>query len=452
MAPLFGVSRALPSSAVAPPQGGGAAALGKGRDHGRGQGRTKNTEDGSYDRFRWMNPPEFIGCPDPLVLLSGSSHLRLYLVILSSLIEINGMNNDLFYAKYFSSEVKAKKVKEFLELRQGSMNVNEYTLKFEEGWVFVPFIFKNDKDKGENFLRGLRPEFRRDVHMSKLVAYEDIVDRALLAKLDEHEIEKERHLRRHAFQTKGQGVSAQVRGGHKGKVADITDAKNWDTRRRSALLFRIKEEYMEVPGLPHDREVEFVIELIPGTTPISKAPYIMAPTEMKELNKQLYELLDKGFRPSSSPWGDPVLFVKKKDGSLRLCIDYRELNKLLRDKQLYAKLKKCEFWLEQVAFLGHIVSKKGISVEPSKIESIKQWSIPKKVSEVRSFLVLPYGTEDFVVYTDASKKGLSPVMMQRGKVIAYVSRELKDYEKNYSTHDLQLASMVFALKIWRYYL
>ncbi|XP_075500095.1 uncharacterized protein LOC142538678 [Primulina tabacum] len=242
------------------------------------------------------------------------------------------------------------------------------------------------------------------------------------------------------------------------------------------------------------------------------------------------ELLDKGFiRPSSLPWGAPVLFVKKKDGSLRLCIDYRELNKvtvknkypfpriddlfdqlqgatlfskidlrsgyhqlktrelhrehlrmvlqLLRDKQLYAKLKKCEFWLEQVAFLGHIVSREGISVDPSKIEFIKQWSIPKTVSEVRSFLglaryyrrfiadfskislpltsltrkatkfewtiecqqafqtlknkltsapvlVLPCGTKDFVVYTDASKQGLGSVLMQRWKVIAYASHAL----------------------------
>ncbi len=79
----------------------------------------------------------------------------------------------------------------------------------------------------------------------------------------------------------------------------------------------------ELPGLPLEREVEFAIEVMPGTTPISIAPYKMAPTELKELKIQLQELLDKGFiRPSVSPWGAPVLFVKKKDGTLRLCIDY----------------------------------------------------------------------------------------------------------------------------------
>ncbi|XP_075515830.1 uncharacterized protein LOC142550638 [Primulina tabacum] len=167
----------------------------------------------------------------------------------------------------------------------------------------------------------------------------------------------------------------------------------------------------DVPGLPPDREVEFVIELSPGTAPISNAPYIMAPTKLKELTNQLQELLDKGFiRLSSSPWGAPVLFVKKKDGSLRLCIDYRELNKtrelhsehlrivlqILKEKQLYAKLKK----------------------------------------------LLPFGTEDFVVYTDASKQGLGAVLMQRRKMVAYASRKLKEYEKNYPTHDLELAAVL----------
>ncbi|KAL4026089.1 hypothetical protein IC575_014513 [Cucumis melo] len=85
----------------------------------------------------------------------------------------------------------------------------------------------------------------------------------------------------------------------------------------------------ELPGLPPPREVDFAIELEPGTAPISRAPYRMAPAELKELKVQLQELLDKGFiRPSVSPWGAPVLFVKKKDGSMRLCIDYRELNKV----------------------------------------------------------------------------------------------------------------------------
>jgi hypothetical protein len=98
--------------------------------------------------------------------------------------------------------------------------------------------------------------------------------------------------------------------------------------------FHVVRDYLDVfpevlPGVPPEREVEFTIDLIPGSEPISKAPYRMAPLELKELKEQLQELLELGFiRPSVSPWGAPVLFVKKKDGSMRLCIDYRELNKI----------------------------------------------------------------------------------------------------------------------------
>ncbi|XP_069147037.1 uncharacterized protein [Solanum lycopersicum] len=117
----------------------------------------------------------------------------------------------------------------------------------------------------------------------------------------------------------------------------------------------------------------------------------MAPAELRELKAQLQELLGKGFiRPSASPWGAPVLFVKKKDGSFRMCIDYRQLNKsrkehekhlrvvleLLREKRLYAKFSKCEFWLDSMSFFGHVVSKDGVMVDPSKIEEVKSWNVP----------------------------------------------------------------------------
>ena len=85
----------------------------------------------------------------------------------------------------------------------------------------------------------------------------------------------------------------------------------------------------ELPRVPPEREVDLSIEVVQGTTPISRAPYCMAPTELKDLKTQLHELLDKGFiRPSVSPWGVPVLFVKKKYGTLRMCIDYRQINKV----------------------------------------------------------------------------------------------------------------------------
>ncbi|XP_073057240.1 uncharacterized protein [Primulina eburnea] len=219
----------------------------QGRGHGRGQGTTESSEDGAYDRFRRMNPLEFIGGLDPLVGLEWVKSLEAIFDYLKSTdtdkvscavfmlvktariwweatkVTVNVRElkwnefKKLFYAKYFSNEVKAKKIKEFLELRQDSLSVTEYTLKFEEGWVFFPFIAANDKDKGEHFLCGLNPEIRRDVHMSKVVTYQEIVERSLLAEHDEQEIENERQLRRQYFHARGQGASANVRTDHKGK-------------------------------------------------------------------------------------------------------------------------------------------------------------------------------------------------------------------------------------------
>ncbi|GAU51985.1 hypothetical protein TSUD_417850, partial [Trifolium subterraneum] len=259
----------------------------------------------------------------------------------------------------------------------------------------------------------------------------------------------------------------------------------------------------DISDLPPEREVEFGIDLVPGTSPISMAPYRMSASELNELKKQLEELLEKKFiRPSVSPWGAPVLLVKKKEGSMRLCIDYRQLNKVtiknkyplpriddlmdqlvgacvfskidlrsgyhqirvktedvpktafrtryghyeytvmpfgvtnapgvfmeymnrifhsfldkfvvvfiddilvysksveehkehlrivlqvLKEKKLYAKLSKCEFWLEEVSFLGHVISSGGIAVDPAKVDAVMKWGTPESVSEIRSFLGL----------------------------------------------------------------
>ncbi|GJV44922.1 putative reverse transcriptase domain-containing protein [Tanacetum coccineum] len=178
---------------------------------------------------------------------------------------------------------------------------------------------------------------------------------------------------------------------------------------------------------------------------------------------------------------------------------------LMNRVELYAKFSKCEFWIPKVQFLGHVIDSKGIHVDPAKIEAIKDWASPKSPTEIRQFLglagyyrrfiegfskiakpmtkltqkkvkfvwgdkqeaafqllkqklcsapilALPEGSEDFIAYCDASKKGLGAVLMQREKVIAYASRQLKIHEKNYTTHDLELGAVVFALKIWRHYL
>nr|GEV73235.1 putative reverse transcriptase domain-containing protein [Tanacetum cinerariifolium] len=143
------------------------------------------------------------------------------------------------------------------------------------------------------------------------------------------------------------------------------------------------------------------------------------------------------------------------------------------DLELYAKFSKHEFWISKVQFLEHVIDRKGIHVDPTKIESIKDWASPKTPTEIRQFLglasyyrrfiegfskianapilALPKGSENFIVYCDASHKGLGS-RMQNEKVIAYASQQLKIHEKNYTTHDLELSAVVFALKMWRHYL
>ncbi|GJS83928.1 putative reverse transcriptase domain-containing protein [Tanacetum coccineum] len=386
-------------------------------------------------------------------------------------------------------------------------------------------------------------------------------------------------------------------------LAQVTSKKAEDKSEERRLEdVPIVREFPEVfpedlPGLPPARQVEFQIDLVPGAAPVARAPYRLAPAEMQELSTQLQELSDRGFiRPSSSPWGAPVLFVKKKDGSFRMCIDYRELNKLtvknryplpriddlfdqLQGSRVYSKIdlrsgyhqlrvreedisktafrtryghyefqvmpfgltnapavfmdlmnRVCKPYLDRfvIVFIddiliysksrkeheGHLklilnLLKKeefeGIHVDPAKIEAIKDWASPKTPTEIRQFLglagyyrrfiegfskiarpmtkltqksvkfewgekaevafqllkqklcsapilALPEGSENFVVYCDASHKGLGAVLMQREKVIAYASRQLKVHEKNYTTHDLELGAVVFALKMWRHYL
>jgi len=376
----------------------------------------------------------------------------------------------------------------------------------------------------------------------------------------------------------------------------------------------------ELPGIPPARAVEFVIDLVPGTTPIAKRPYKMPPHELLELKQEIDNSLRLGFiRPSSSAWGAPSLFVKKKDGTNRLVQDYRPINQAtiqnkyplprindlydqlagstvfskldlrlgyhqirvrkedipktafvtrygsyeytvmsfgltnapatfsrlmnyifmdyldkfvvvylddilvfsknkeehteqlrlvldkLREHKLYAKYSKCEFWLDEVTYLGHVISKDGIAVNPERIQAILDWTPPKNVKQVRSFLGLasycrrfvenfskiakpltnllhkgvkyewtdkcqesfqalkdkltsapvlapPDTKRDFVIYCDASRQGIGCVLMQDRKVIAYASRQLCAHEENYPVHDLELAAVIHALKEWRQYL
>ncbi|KAA0039038.1 ty3-gypsy retrotransposon protein [Cucumis melo var. makuwa] len=323
-------------------------------------------------------------------------------------------------------------------------------------------------------------------------------------------------------------------------LASVVDTREVDVFLSSKPVVRDYPDVFpeELPGLPPHREIEFSIELEPGTVPISRASYRMAPAELKELKVQLQELLDKGFiqlmfskidlqsgyhqlrikdgdvpkTAFRSRYGHyefivmsfgltnaPAVFMDLMNRVFRKFLDTFMIV-FMDDILIYSKTEA-----EHEEHLRHVVSKAGVSVDPTKIEAVTSWPRPSTVSEVRSFLGLagyyrrfvenfshiatpltqltrkgapfvwskacedsfqdlkqklvtalvltvPDGSGSFVIYSDASKKGLGCVLMQQGKVVAYASRQLKSHEQNYPTHDLELAAMVFALKILRHYL
>ncbi|XP_073275402.1 uncharacterized protein [Primulina huaijiensis] len=208
----------------------------------------------------------------------------------------------------------------------------------------------------------------------------------------------------------------------------------------------------ELPGTILDREVEFEINLIPGVAPISKVPYRMAPAELKELKEILQELLDKKqIRPSASPWGAPVLSVKK-DGSMRLYWprpkNVTEIRSFLGLAGYYRKFVE---GFSSIAIPLTKLTQKNSKFQWSE-ECEQSFETLKKKLTSTPVLVLPTDGKDFTIYSDASKGGLGCVLMQEGRVIAYASRQLNPYEQNYPTHDLELAAVVFTLKIRRHYI
>nr|GFA77694.1 retrotransposon protein, putative, Ty3-gypsy subclass [Tanacetum cinerariifolium] len=208
------------------------------------------------------------------------------------------------------------------------------------------------------------------------------------------------------------------------------------------------EDLLDLPSI---RPVEFQIDLVPGAAPVMPFGLTNVPTVFMDLmNRVCKPYLDKFV----IVFIDDILIYSKDEKEHEEHL--KAILELLKKKELYAKFSKCEFWIPKVQFLDHVIDSQGIHVDPAKIESVKfEWGdkqeaafqlLKKKLCSAL-ILALPEGSEDFIVYCDASNKGLGAVLMQREKVISYASRQLKVHEKNYTTHDLELGVVVFALKI-----
>ncbi|GKA82408.1 putative nucleotidyltransferase, ribonuclease H [Tanacetum coccineum] len=265
---------------------------------------------------------------------------------------------------------------------------------------------------------------------------------------------------------------------------------------------QVLEEFKDVmpkelpKKLPPMREVDHTIELETGSKPLAKAPYRMLLPELEELHKQLKELVDVGYiRPSKALYGAPVLFQRKKDGSLRMCIDYQALN----------KLEKCSFAQDEVEFSRYKIKDGGLMMDGVKIKAIQEWESPTKVTELRSFLGLvnyyrrfimgysaiaspltgllkknkawiwdeecqatfeslkkvvmeepvtrlPDVTMPFELHTDASDFPIRGVLMEDGHPIAFESRKLNETKRKYTVQEKEMTAVVHCLRIWRHYL
>ncbi|GJY11288.1 putative reverse transcriptase domain-containing protein [Tanacetum coccineum] len=198
------------------------------------------------------------------------------------------------------------------------------------------------------------------------------------------------------------------------KVRHLMSAKAKEKKQEDMVMVRDFPKVFsdDLSRLPPVWEIEFLIKLVHRAISVTKSPYRLAPPQMEELSGKLKELQDKGFiRPSSSPWGAPTR--EEHEVHLGLVLE------LLKEEKLYAKFSKCEFWLREVQFLGHVINGDGIHVDPSKIEAGEEQkrafqTLKDKLCNA-PVLALPNGPKDFVVYYDASGLGLGCVLMQRGK-------------------------------------
>ena len=201
----------------------------------------------------------------------------------------------------------------------------------------------------------------------------------------------------------------------------------------------------DLPGLPPARQVEFQIELIPGAAPVARVPYRLAPSELGELSKQLTELIEKGFiRPSSSPWGAPVLFVKKKDGSFRMCIDYRELNKLTV-KNRYP-LPRIDDLFDQLQG-SSIYSKIDLRSGYHQLR-VREEDIPKTAFRTRyghyEFQVMPFGlTNAPAVFMDLMNRVCKPYL---DKFVIVFIDDILIYSKSKEEHEEHLRLILELLK------
>ncbi|KAL5760696.1 hypothetical protein ACOSQ2_019534 [Xanthoceras sorbifolium] len=474
-----------------------------------------------------------------------------------------------FSEKFHPKSYRDARVEEVFRLEQGSMSVADYERRFSELIRVVPYIANNEEEKANRFAVGLNPKIRAYVASAAHTYPHGLAVRDLVQDYNPVRPQQTSGGRgqQRGFQFIGPSSSGQPSRGTsrsglpKGQLGRTRESevifrgvrKILSTSMMSAitasrilkkscqgyLVYAIEmrgsevrlEDIPVVKEFPEDlpdylqtgklmfskidlrsdyHQLKIHEEDVPNTafrTQYGHYEFLVMPFELTNAPAAFMDLMTRIFRSYLDQFvivfiDDILVYSGNEEEHAE---HLRILLQTLREHQLYAKLSKCQFWLDKVAFLGHIVSAEGVSVDPQKIEVIINWKQPTNVTEVRSFLglagyyrkfvegfskiaapltkltrkeekfvwfevcqqifdklkrrltsapvlTLLSGKDGFTVYCDASRQGRGCVLMQYEEVIAYASRQLKKYEQNYPTHDLELAAVVFALRIWRHYL
>ncbi|GJR98895.1 putative reverse transcriptase domain-containing protein [Tanacetum coccineum] len=307
-----------------------------------------------------------------------------------------------------------------------------------------PPTIKQGRDQSSSSTFALPQEFKigESSHKTSLERHEEQIEE-ILNHLDELSLDRIEH------------IEDKIEGLGKGRVIIQQDFDNLEAELRESRTQIAKLQRKQIGNNNKIALARFKITNLEQN--IKDIQILVMPMERKGImqisakrppptmpKEEPYMLRDRICSPrperSHNVIDDILIYSRNKEehaNHLRIILE------LLKKEKLYAKFSKCDLWIRIVQFLGHLIDSQGLQVDPAKIKA--------KLCEA-PILALPEGNDDFVVYCDASHQGLGSVLMQREKVIAYASRQLKPNKENYTTHDLELGAVVFTLKIWRHYL
>ncbi|XP_058087531.1 uncharacterized protein LOC131234617 [Magnolia sinica] len=423
-----------------------------------------------FERFQKMRPPTFYGTTDPIV---AEHWLKSMLKLMEPLECTNAQKRfqTKFNEKYFPESFRDEKVSQFFKLEHENPTVMQYEGRFAKFSRYALTIVSEEKVRLRKFRDGLLPGIRSKLCCFNFTRYAQVVNKATRVEKDIDQMMKTRTPFRDSS--------------NRDRPAPLpTSLAVADKRVKTSSYLGILYEYYGKPGhvikfcfkrardegnKPRPPATQFhpLNQWLCHLSPVDlrfKGPLLRYKLELPRYECSTISLVSssiaKELNLELNRLEKPLVIAFPMGGFVETSREehkehLRNVLKTLQERQLYAKLSKCDFWKEEVKFLGHVVKKEGIPVDPAKVEVVVKWERPDTVTEelkkrltTAPMLTLLEEGAKYVVYSDTFQTGLGCVLMQNEKVIAYASRHLKKHKENYPTHDLELAAVVFTLKIW----